>query len=366
MNALPSKQELLDFQARWMGRAGLAALAGAFISVAAVGIQQIGLHLPSGNSTADQLAFVHAHSGRLIIASIVQAIGIAFFTVPLAFLFRAASGRAERMRRRFIWLVIAGPLLLGISLIVVSIGGRQVSNDFAARAPAAEQHARQQAQAAANAATSHAGQPSAKTKGAAGTGSTTAATTTTPPTTPAANPPTPEQAANNARENVADDVNKHSGLLGVGQLFQLLGVLSILFAFVYVPLWAMRTGLLTRALGYVGIAAGVFLIFPVIPKFSGLVSVIWFAVLGLMFLRVWIRPLPPAWAAGEAIPWPGPGEDIGPPPEQRGPPGTVEGSGREVSEPPLSENGGPVGEPGEAQSGGETQGQRRKKRKRRR
>jgi hypothetical protein len=92
--------------------------------------------------------------------------------------------------------------------------------------------------------------------------------------------------------------------------------------------------------------------------------VLWFAALGLMFIGVWPRPLPPAWAAGEAVPWPRPGEDIGPPPEQ-GPVGTVEGSGREISEQSLPEDGGPVGEREGPQPPGETQGQRRRKRKRR-
>ena len=72
----------------------------------------------------------------------------------------------------------------------------------------------------------------------------------------------------------------------------------------------------------------------------------------------WMRPLPPAWAAGEAIPWPRPGEDLGPPPEE-GPPGTVEGSGREVSEEPLPEDGAGAEQPRE------TPGQKRRKRKRR-
>ena len=81
-----------------------------------------------------------------------------------------------------------------------------------------------------------------------------------------------------------------------------------------------------------------------------------------MFAGLWPRPLPPAWAAGEAIPWQRPGDDLGPPPAERGPAGTVEGSGREVSEQPLPDDGGQNGEPPD----GETQGQRRKKRKRRR
>jgi hypothetical protein len=95
--------------------------------------------------------------------------------------------------------------------------------------------------------------------------------------------------------------------------------------------------------------------------------VLWFAITGLMLARLWPRPLPPAWEAGEAIPWPRPGEDLGPPVAERGESGTVEGSGREISEPPLPE-GTQNGEPDQPPEPpyGETQGQRRKKRKRRR
>jgi hypothetical protein len=107
-------------------------------------------------------------------------------------------------------------------------------------------------------------------------------------------------------------------------------------------------------------AFGLFLIFPLFPPVPGLAF--WFAILGLMFLGFWPRPLPPAWEAAEAIPWQRPGDDLGPPPEERGDAGTVEGTGREISERPLAENGGPGETPPEP---GESQGQRRKKRKRR-
>jgi hypothetical protein len=83
--------------------------------------------------------------------------------------------------------------------------------------------------------------------------------------------------------------------------------------------------------------------------------VMWFAVLGLILAGVWPGGRPPAWAAGVAIPWPKPGEEAG---EQGGP---VEGSGREVSEPPLPDE----GVAPEEGPPGETPGQRRKKRKRR-
>jgi hypothetical protein len=124
----------------------------------------------------------------------------------------------------------------------------------------------------------------------------------------------------------------------------------------------MRTGLLSRFWGALGMAFGLFLVIPLFPPIPGLV--LWFAATGLMFLGLWPRPLPPAWEAGEAVPWQRL-EDGGPSAE--GGPATVEGSGREVSETPLPESGdGAEGQTEARDPSGETQGQRRKKRKRRR
>jgi hypothetical protein len=125
----------------------------------------------------------------------------------------------------------------------------------------------------------------------------------------------------------------------------------------------MRTGLLTRFWGALGMAFGLFLVIPIFPPIPGLV--LWFASIGLMFLGLWPRPLPPAWDAGEAVPWQRAGEDLGPSPgADQGSGGTVEGSGREVSEAALPEDG--DGEQSQAvDEYGQTQGQRRKKRKRR-
>jgi hypothetical protein len=368
VNPLPSKEELLAFQSRWLRRAGAAALGGALIVAASVALQQVGLNIPGGNSDADQLVFEHAHASRLIYSSVIQAVGFALFLGPLLFLFRSANGRAERMRGAFTGVIVLGPLAFAIGLAISSVGSTQAADKFHTQEPAVVQHARQQAQAA------QAPAPAAPKKGTStGTSSTKSATTTTAATTTAAttttgtattttaNPATPDHAASNAREGLADHLNKHTSLLIVGGLISTVGVLALVFGMIYTNLWSMRTGLLSRLWGALGMAFGLFLIIPLFPPIPGLV--LWFAILGLMFLGLWPRPLPPAWAAGEAVPWQRPGDDLGPPPEERGPSGTVEGSGREVSEAPLPENGQPDQPPEPPY--GETQGQRRKKRKRR-
>jgi hypothetical protein len=364
--ALPSKQELLDFQARWMRPAGVCAILGALIIAASLPLQ------PSsgGDDDAEQLTELHGQSTELIVGQgIMIGVAVLLFIPLLYVLIRAAAGRTERIRRGMVSLAFVGPILFAVAGLMVSTALNDVADKFIDQAPATERQARERAAAAQEAAAARgAGEGRQQPKQAAQGQTTQVPPTTQPTTTPGTTtgaqgtttvPRTPEQAVSDARDDLADDLIDDSGLLQAGSLLRFVGLLSLVFAMIYIPLWAMRTGLLTRFWAMVGVALGVSLVLLPVGIFG---LVIWFAVVGLMLAGWWFRPLPPAWAAGEAIPWPRPGDDIGPPPEDRGGPGTVEGSGREVSERAPPEEGEPGAEPSQP---GETQGQRRKKRKRR-
>jgi hypothetical protein len=349
LNPLPSKQELLDFQARWMRPAGVCAIAGALIFAASLPIQPSG----GGDDDAERLTNFNDNSTELIVGQgILIGLAVLLFIPLLYVLIRSARGRSERVRRWTVALAFVGPILFSISGVIVAIGLSDVASKFVDQAPAKERQAREQAAAA----------PAAPAKGgsdkpaATTTQSTTAtqSTTTTPSATPT--PRTPDQAASEARDDLANDLIDDSASLQAGSLVRFVGLITLVFAMIYIPLWCLRTGLLTRFWAMLGLALGVALLLIPVGIFG---LVLWFAIVGLMLAGVWARPLPPAWAAGEAIPWPG-REDIGPPPAEGGPPGTVEGSGREIAEQPLPEDG-----VGEQAPQDETPGQRRKKRKRR-
>ena len=68
----------------------------------------------------------------------------------------------------------------------------------------------------------------------------------------------------------------------------------------------MRTGLLTRFWGSLGMALGVAALLLLVQF-----TMIWFIYFGLLLLGRLPGGRPPAWAAGEAIPWPTPGEKAG-------------------------------------------------------
>jgi hypothetical protein len=343
---LPSKQELLDFQARWMRPAGIAAILGALIFAISLPLQPS----VSGDNDAERLTEFHQHSTQLVIGQgVLIGIGLLFFIPLLYVLIRSAQGRTDRIPRAMVALAFVGPILFSVSGFVVALGLNDAASKFVDQAPAKEQQARQQAAAAPKATTTtQATTTTSATSTGQGSKTTTQGTTTT--TT------TPAQAVSKARDDLASHVIDDTSLLQVGSLARFLGLLTLVFAMIYIPLWAMRTGLLTRFWGTLGLALGVSIILVPVGIFG---LVLWFAAVGLQIAGWWPGPLPPAWAAGEAIPPPPRGGGLGPPVAERE--GTVEGSGREVSERASAENGAGAAEIEQ----GETQGQRRKKRKRR-
>ena len=335
---LPSKEELLAFQARWMRPAGISAILGGLVIAASLPLQPSG----SGDDDAERLTKFAGEKTELIVGQgILIGVAVLLFIPALYVLIRSAQGRSPRVRRAMISLAFIGPLLFSISGVFVAVGLNDVAQKFVDQAPAKEQQARDQATAA----------PTTKAQPKTTTGTTTSPQTTT--TTPR----TPDQAATKARDDFASDVLDDSSVLQVGSAMRFVGLLSLVFALIYIPLWSMRTGLLTRFWAMLGLALGVSLLLVPIGIFG---LVFWFVIIGLMLAGWWIQPLPPAWDAGEAIPWPSRADQMGPPSGESEPAGTVEGSGREISEGPLPDNGGePQLDPGESQ------GQRRKKRKRR-
>jgi hypothetical protein len=325
-----SKQQILDFQARWMRPAGIVAILAAGLLVVSGIVGSVG----SSNNDAEQLQLYHDHSSRLVLASVISGAGLLLVALPLLFLFRSARARSDRVRGFAAPLIALGAVLVCVQGIVFSLGFKDASDQYIAGVSAVEAHARQA--------------PAPTT-----TTTTTPKPTSTGATTTTAK--TPAQRVSDAKRDFAKDKINESSKVKAGRIIGLLGALTLIGGTVYTLLWSMRTGLLTRfmaTLGMVFVAALV-----LIPQLGPIGMVLWFAVLGLMLAGWWIRSLPPAWAAGEAITWPRPGEERGPPDAQ--PPGTVEGSGREVSETPLPENGVAAEQPEE------TQGQRRRKRKRR-
>jgi hypothetical protein len=88
-------------------------------------------------------------------------------------------------------------------------------------------------------------------------------------------------------------------LLWSNALFQL-GSLTLALGLIMVSLNAMRVGLLTRLMGYIGIVSGAMLVLFPLP----IVQIFWMGALGALFFGRWPGGDPPAWRSGKAEPWP--------------------------------------------------------------
>jgi hypothetical protein len=95
------------------------------------------------------------------------------------------------------------------------------------------------------------------------------------------------------------------GAVNVGsQYLDLLAALALTAGMIVVSLGAIRVGLLTRWMGVIGIFSGILILLPIGGATLEIVPAFWMLGMGLLYLGRWPNGDPPAWAAGEARPWP--------------------------------------------------------------
>jgi hypothetical protein len=203
--------------------------------------------LQTDGAKNEQLLSFHDKSSVLLLAAGIRAIAFALISLPLLHLFRAARLRSERVRPAMVVFAFFGPLLLGVQGLLSWIATLGVADDFVD-----------------------------KMGGSAH----------------------PAELA----QRLVDD----SGFRKFASALVIPAILALAVALVYFSLQAMRTGLLSRFAGSLGIALGAatILIFPV----ALLMLMFWLIFVGLTFLGKVPGGQPPAWGTGEAIPWPTPGE----------------------------------------------------------
>jgi hypothetical protein len=93
---------------------------------------------------------------------------------------------------------------------------------------------------------------------------------------------------------------------GVPPVIGLFVQLALALAIVMIAINAMRVGLLTRFLGYLGVISGALFVLMLVP--IPIVQVYWLGALAMLFAGRSPSGTPPAWQSGEAMPWPSPAE----------------------------------------------------------
>jgi hypothetical protein len=309
---LPNKARALEWESRWAVPAGVATfvavallIAGAFVSGP--------IH---GDDKAAILRAAHQHGAALIASGVLQAAGFALLVFPLVVLFRAVRARSDRVRVQLIGLVVAAPLFFAVATLTNAPATKNAATHFVdgkAKATLTEPEAAKECRS------------DLQDKGAKPFGE----------EFEAAKGETALAACevNKVENNEADNAISEQSLTDIAEGFSLGGRLGLAISLLYTCLFAMRVGLLTRFWGSLGMALGAAALLGLV-----LFLVIWFIYFGLLLLGRLPGGRPPAWAAGEAIPWPTPGEKaaaelepedpIDPPPPSEGDGGSDAGGGR--------------------------------------
>jgi hypothetical protein len=95
------------------------------------------------------------------------------------------------------------------------------------------------------------------------------------------------------------------GAVNVGsQYLDLLAALALTAGMIVVSMNAIRVGLLTRWMGVIGIFSAILIFLPIGGATLEIVPAFWLLGMGVLYLGRWPNGDPPAWAAGEARPWP--------------------------------------------------------------
>lgn len=247
----PSKAEVLEWERRWATPVAIAALAAVALVILAIVIvtQTVG----TGSGDATLLQDVNRHRSAQMLSSIIQAIGVGLLAAPLYYLFRAAKARSEKMRGQLVGVVIAAPLFLSALAILSGVSTLHAASSFVSHTvPQLLEH---------------------------------------------------RVSLSGARaDKIATETIEHAPLRPLAAGFGIAGQLGFLVAMVYTSLYAMRTGLLSRFWGALGMALGAvsFIFFQF--------ALLWFIYIALLVLGRVRGGRPAAWAAGEAIPFPTPGE----------------------------------------------------------
>jgi hypothetical protein len=283
-------EEQLAWEARQRPRAGIAAIAGGVLALAATIVQTTTLSKaptaaflrslqsavregPIGGAASQRtpvLQYYVDHQTPLIASAAAQALGYLAIAWAVTFLAAAVRARRQEFPRFAVYFGLVGAVLQAVAAVLVTAGTLAAFNKFL-----------------------------------------------------------------DGRHTVDAARNIGSGsLLITGQVIQLAGSLALAGGFILTSLNAMRVGLLSRFMGVVGIAVGALVVIQLGPL-APVIQAFWLLTLGFMLLGFTRAGLPPAWRTGRAEPWPAP------------PPRAPRGGGRVAPAGP-DPSPAPVPRPGEA------------------
>jgi hypothetical protein len=276
-----TRSSVLAWESRWSMPTGLVTFAAIAILIAAAVV----VGAVSGSGDAELLNSAHEHKSAVNLSAVLEAIGFVLLLAPLYFLFRTVAARSDRVRRQLVGLVIVAPLFFSISAVLNAVATNEASDQFTA------------GQAKSTLSTQRAAsecKTDLKEKGAKEFGEEFDAKGKTP---------AQDCSATKIADDEASNALSEADFRGPATGFSLAARLGLAVALFYSCLWGMRVGLLSRFWGSMGMALGVAALLLLVQF-----TLIFFIYFGLLLIDKLPGGRPPAWAAGEAIPWPTPGQ----------------------------------------------------------
>jgi len=276
-----NRSQAVAWEKRWAMPTVLATFGAVALLLASV---VIGSSL-GGGGEADSLRDLHDHASTVTLVSVIQACGFLLLAMPLFYLFRAAMERSPRVRSQFLPLVMLAPIALSVAAVLNGAAANDAATAFVngkgtsslSRADATKECRSEQRDDAS----------AFRDDFGKGSGALSDCATT------------------QIEDDRAEDAIKGTSMRKIAEGIQLVGLLALAFALIYSCLNGMRVGLLTRFWGSLGIAIGAASIFGLYQ-----LGIIWFIYFGLLVAGWLPSGRPPAWEAGEAVPWPSPGERV--------------------------------------------------------
>ena len=330
-----SRQQIIERERRWALPAALAAIGAAVLAFVSIPIQSGAF---DGTGPAEQLRSINENTGAVIAASLLTAVALLLMIGPLWYLFEAARARSTQVRAAFVGFVFLGPLLFAAQYVGSGLATKSLAEDFVA----------QQGQLTSDAPTLAEFEKSVKDDPKSfdkvtfypGENGLDATLTDDNETIysldyPAsqekdlqdevdkANIDNEESTDGKPGDDLADQLSSDSSSRTIVADLLLPALLGLITAVVYSCLHAMRVGLLTRFMGTLGMALGVSIV--LVALFPLLLYVV---ALGLLFIGRLPGGKPPAWAAGEAIPWQAPGQQAPAPSDD--PADSIDGDATEI------------------------------------
>ncbi len=275
-------REVLARERRWAKPVAIASLLAVAIFLVS-GFIGAGTN---GEGDAALLRSVHEHSSNVTLVGAMEAVAFALLAFPLVYLFKAVQARGDGVRGAMFGLIVLAPVCLAIATGF----GAATKHDAASQFVAGEARSTLSKKEAGKECSGELKEKGAKSFGEK------------------FDPQRGETAlAACERREVEDDEASNAlseaSTASIGTFFGFAGGLSLIIGLFYTSLWAMRTGILGRFWAALGMALGVTVLLGII-----LFLLIWFAYLGLLISGWLPGGRPPAWAAGEAVPWPTAGE----------------------------------------------------------